>query len=375
MSRHKSLEIAFVIVGLLALSTALVSAFAEEGIGFRDPSTGITYDPAQGYPEISTIHDDLTYALALAAGYSVADSRRLQIANQLVDSEMLPGSVISYTNCGGTFAPSPNPTDLFPGCKLNGTCDKLIWPQWSNMQNSATCTTSRFGPFSPFFHFPHRTGPMANRDIGALRSWGWGYTKTLVAYEAYAWGRNSDVTVMQAQYRYTRTMPITTSIPAGSLEAFAVYLHALADSYSHEECLAELDAAGVEWGTHTQDNTYPACKYNPNNMQADDVHGIEFGVTTDSQRTIDAARNVYTELAARSISIDGKYMPLPLTTTLTVSGTVTTLDGAIQHFVQDWGYDGQGPSNRRAYVDQLTTAIMAQPRTTIQRAYLPFIKK
>lgn len=375
MFRTKLVWVTLILTSLLVSSVALVLAFAEEPIGFRDPATGITYDPGLGYPEISTVHDDLTYALALAAGFTVTDSRRLQIANQLVDSEMLPGSVISYTNCGGAFATSPDPATLYPGCKLNGTCDRLIWPQWDNMQNSATCLISRFGPFSPFFHFPHRTGAMANRDLGALRSWGWGYTTTLVAYEAYAWGRNTDLTVMQAQYRYTRTMPVTTTVVAGSLEAFAVYLHSLADSYSHEACLAELDAAGVEWGTHTIDNTYPACKYNPNNMQADDVHGVEFGNTPEAQTTINAARHVYAELNARSWLGEGKSVPLSLTTTLVVSGTATTLDGAIQYFVQTWGYDGQGPGNRRAYVDQLVTAILAQPRATIGRAYLPTIAK
>ena len=278
-----SLLIVAAIIILLAQVPVSVWGFAEEPIGFRDPATGTTYspDPENGRPEISTVHDDLTYALALAAGFSDTDSRLLQVWNQLVDSEFLPPS---YSNCGGSFAPQPDPAVLYPGCKLNGTCEKLIWPQWGNMQNANTCISSQFGPFSPFFHFPHRTGPLADRDIGVLRDWAWGRTQTLVAYEAYAWGRITDLTVVTAPYRYVRSWPVDTTMEAGSLEAFATYLHALADSYSHEDCIAEMDAVGLEWATHTITNDYPACKYNPNNPQPDDVHGVEFGNTPNPIR-------------------------------------------------------------------------------------------
>lgn len=87
--------------------------------------------------------------------------------------------------------------------------------------------TSRFGPYSPFFHFPHNN----DRDLGALHDWGWGLTDTLATYEAYAWGGPAEFTVMQASCLYTRTTVITTGIQVGSMEAFATYLHSLADYY------------------------------------------------------------------------------------------------------------------------------------------------
>jgi hypothetical protein len=53
----------------------------------------------------------------------------------------------------------------------------------------------------------------------------------------------------------------------------------------------------------------------------------------DSGRTIEAARAIYAELAGRSVQREGVYYPLSLSTTLVVSGTATTLDGAIDYFV------------------------------------------
>src|SRR5512147_625718 len=84
---------------ILAIGLALIGgvtiagAFAEEPLGWRDPATGLTYDGV----EISTVHDDMTYVLALAAGFTITDAKTLQTWNQLVDSEALPGAVVSYT--------------------------------------------------------------------------------------------------------------------------------------------------------------------------------------------------------------------------------------------------------------------------------------
>ncbi len=103
----KSLPIGRLILAIglaLIVGVAIAFAFAEEPIGWRDPATGITYDAV----EISTIHDDMTYVLALAAGFNITDAKTLQVWDQLVDSEALPGAVVSYTNGGGAFYPSPN---------------------------------------------------------------------------------------------------------------------------------------------------------------------------------------------------------------------------------------------------------------------------
>ena len=341
----------------LALYAGLVWAFAEEPIYFRDPYTGQLTDE-----EVSTIHDDATYVLALAAGFSVSDSIRLQIWNQLVDSEQLgPGDAVSYTNCTGSFNPPPNPA-LVCGARPHSND---IWPMWGSMKDADTCVTSRFGPYSPFFHFPHDNA----RELGALHDWAWGITDTLRAYEAYAWGSPLEFTVMQASCLYTRSTVISTAIEAGSLEAFATYIHSLADYYSHRECIAAMDALGMPWATHTLTGV-EECNYNPANPQPDDVHGREFYTYTDSLRTDEALRHVYAELSARSLQREGVYFPLDLNAPLSGSETLSDMLGV---FVHGWTFDQA--EERRAQADRIAQAVLAASRVPIRRVYLPLVMK
>ncbi|MBI5566982.1 MAG: hypothetical protein HY870_18940, partial [Chloroflexi bacterium] len=282
----------------------------------------------------------------------------------------LPGAVVSYTNGGGAFYTPPNSQTICGGLPI--THSQVLWPRWVDVTITDSATT-RFGPYSPFFHFPHIQGPRAAGEIGALHDWGWGITTTLNAYEAYAWGGPADMTVMQANCLYTRTAAISTTIPAGSLAAFGTYLHSLADGYSHLDCVTALDAINMPWATHTTpeiDGSYPACDYHPKTPGADDVHGREFFTYTDSIRTVDALRHVYTELAARSLGREGVYAPIGLETI--VSGT-QTLSETIAAFVHSWDFDQ--PQARRDYADQLAAKILALTRTSIKRVYLPLIVK
>lgn len=364
-----------ILLGLfLTVGTVSVWGFAEEELGFRDQD-GTYYPPSGDFPanRISTIHDDLTLALAVAAGFTVTDSQTLRIWDQLVDSEVLPSNPVSYTYGNAGFYAPPNPILACVGRNHA----RQIWPT-GHFDPATASVTSRFGPYSPFFHFPHLNGA----DLQALHDWAWGSANTLEGYEVYAWGRLNDFTLMQAVENdgciITRTVTISMPVPAGSLEAFATYVHSLADAYSHADCLRALAANNppAPWGTHTVpalgDTSIYACDYNPTNPQNDDAHGREFGsVYTDTQRTIAAARAVYVQLAARSLAREGVVTPLPLTTTLTVSGTETTLDGAIVHFVTTWNYDE--PAHRRAYMDSLVEALLSQPRKAIKRVYLPLV--
>lgn len=115
---------------ILLLSATMVWAFAEEPLHFRDPYSGETGD---NWPEVSAIHDDFTYTLALAAGFSVTDSTTLQIWDQLVDPEQIgPGDAISYSNCTGrAFPPAPDP-DAVCGFKPHS---RQIWPLSDAMQD------------------------------------------------------------------------------------------------------------------------------------------------------------------------------------------------------------------------------------------------
>jgi hypothetical protein len=358
----------------LAVNAISVWGFAEEELGFRDRD-GTDYPPSGDFPDnrISTIHDDLTFALAIAAGFTMTDSHTLRIWDQLVDSEILPSTPVSYTYGNAGFYTPPNPV---LAC-IGKNHARKIWPT-DRFDPDTSAVTSRFGPYSPFFHFPHLTGS----DLQALHDWAWGITDSLEGYEAYAWGRLTDLTLMRAVQNdgciITRTATINMPVPAGSIEAFATYLHTLGDAYSHADCLDALAAQTppAPWGTHTVpilgDSSVYACDYNPTHPQNDDAHGREFGsVYTDTQRTIAAARAIYAELSARSLSREGVYVPLPLTTTLILSGTETTLDSAIVHFVTNWNYDE--PTLRREYADSLVPALDSQPRTLIKRVYLPLV--
>jgi hypothetical protein len=342
------------------VSAVVVWAFAEEPLTFRDPHTGQT---GSEWEEISTVHFDLSYALALAAGFSITDSIMLQVWDQLVDSEQIgPGDAISYTNCvGGAFYSSPDPADVCEGPPL--FYSNVIWPLWDSMQDPNSCVTSRFGPYSPFFHFPHNDAD----ELGALYNWAWGITDTLVAYEAYAWGGPTDFTVMDARCLYTRTVAITTGIQAGSLEAFATYLHSLADYYSHRECIAAMDDLGQPWATHTLVGV-PECNYNPLNPRPDDVHGREFYTYTDALRTDEAIRHIYGELVARSLQGEGLYFPVGLNTP--ISGG-ETLSDMLYSFVHTW--DFAHPGERRTQADRIADAILAM-RAPLHRLYLPMLQ-
>ena len=344
------------IVGASAC-VSLVWAFAEEPLTFRHPVTGET---GPEWEEVSTIHNDLTYALALAAGFSITDSVTLQVYCQLVDSEQIgPGDGVSYTNCtGGAFYPTPNP---YRPAVCGRDYVQKPWPRWEDMQSSTSCVTSRFGPYSPFFHFPHNN----ERELGALHDWAWGLTTTLRGYEAYAWG---GPTVMTADCLYTRTAIITTGMEPGSLEAFGTYLHSLADYYSHRDCLDAMDELDMPWATHPL-TSVPACNYNPFSPQPDDVHGREFFTYTDSVRTDEAIQHIYEELVARSLRYEGEYAPIPMDRP--ISGT-QTLSETLHVFVHAW--DFEQPDKRRRQADAIAASVLAL-RVPLQRIYLPIVTR
>ena len=78
---NRSAVVVALVVALSAVTYLLVEAYAEEPLPFRDPYTG----QVNPETEVSMVHFDLTYVIALAAGFSEADSRTLMIWDQLVD--------------------------------------------------------------------------------------------------------------------------------------------------------------------------------------------------------------------------------------------------------------------------------------------------
>ncbi|MHB0875708.1 MAG: hypothetical protein ACYC5O_06665 [Anaerolineae bacterium] len=361
------LAVVVVVVVLLALAQVLLaSAFAEEHLDFRDPATGNLV----ANEEISTFHFDLTYALALSAGFSESDARAIQVWDQLVDS-VIVGEEASplYSNLGGTFPAEPG---VCPGPA------HLVqaWPMWGRVEarTDPAAITSRYGPYMPFFHFPHENA----EELGALHDWGWGIADNLVGYQAYAWG---SLSAMEADCYYkSGPTVIDTTMAAGSLEAFATYLHSLGDAHSHAACIAKLDdmrAAGqvdIPWSTHTiaAVNDIYECNFNPESPNDGDAHGREFGTAypADSARTNEALLDVYAELALRSERLEGDYWPLPLTTPLVLDYGETTLAEALDRFVHGWLWSDPGP--RRDHVDDMVAAILAA-RVPVQRTYVPLV--
>ena len=346
----------------LAFHAGNVHGFAEEPIDFREPTTSNVWDETE-----STFHTELTYVLALAAGFSTQSAATIAIWDQLVDAEKLgPGATLTYTNCLGSFGPAPDKDAVCPGGSGAG---QQVWP----MTYDSTCATSRFGPYSPFFHFPHNT----EAEIGALREWGWGRTQNLMGYAAYAWGGPTD-TVLSAACRYMRPEVINTGMSAGSLQAFATYLHSLADRYSHGDCLAVLAGLSLPnlWGTHTVvfSADTKECYYVPSNPKNDDAHGQEFGSGLGTPRTDAAAAAIFNELVQRSIQMEGEYVPLTMDTVLAGMDGAPTLQAAITQFIHNWDFQkepglnpGEYAANRRDFSDLMAAQILGQ-RTLVSRS-------
>lgn len=164
---------------------------------------------------------------------------------------------------------------------------------------------------------------------------------------------------------------VTTDIQAGSLQAFATYLHSLADYYSHQECIAEMDDLGMPWATHTLTGT-PECNYNPINPQPADVHGREFYTYTDSLRTDAAIQHIYRELVSRSLQREGAYFPLSMGTQLAAISGTPTLSETLYTFVHAWELESS--SERRAQADLVTAAVLEQ-RIPIRRIYFPLVSR
>ena len=373
-------------VGLVILLTAvafsLAGAYAEEPIPFRDPYTRQVNPEA----EVSTIHFDLTYVMALAAGFSEDDSRTLMIWDQLVDSNVLTTTDTSYSNCSGTFPLiAPIEEKVCPN-----TSGDLFWPNWDvygdlSQAPGKSCVTSRYGPFEGFFHFPRRLDKHHDGsdpahyapEMQALWKWGWGYAQKLKGYEGYVWGSHmSEATGFFGNTCfYTKKVTIDTGMTPGSLQAFATYVHSLADSYSHQRCQEKTDDLGWSWPNHTVPSP-PApenlpriyeCNYAPTGLLqniGDSHHGREFGSKwpDDSGRTKQAVVAVYKELVERSElkPKEGIYQPLNLDTPLTGKGKShkLTLREALNYYVEQWNFDE--PQARRDYADQLAKLILAK---------------
>jgi hypothetical protein len=311
-SRHRRAGfVVFTAMVSLWLAVSLAAAYGEEaGLYFVDPATGQSYTQT-----VSSIHFDLAYSLAICAGFREGDARTIQLYSQMTDDPELG----PYTLSGGPLPETPPSVAVCrPPVPLN-----VVFPI-SNAIECSGCFTSRFGPFSAYFHFPHDTP----EELGQTRAWAYGEIQQLRAPAEFAYGGTE---VVDARCIYTPTVTIDTgTIQPGSLQAFGIYLHSLGDTWSHKDCVAALDAGGEPWGTHT--NEYPACGFTD--------HTLEFGPSDhNTDRTLAGVQALYQALKTRSSEREGVSPPV------NEQNYNGWLNQQLASFVHDWGW-GQGQQRR-----------------------------
>ncbi len=203
----------------------------------------------------STIHYSLLGALATCAGYEDL-AWELATYDQLTDLGTDPA--YDGTLCEGWVpAPPPNPvaaaadgavlTDLVEGV-VNGCASyvPLTFPNDEKGHDPA-CFTNRFRGTAHFFHFPNEDRLERIRD--------WAFTPGALLYgDIYA--AYGGFTALPLTWRCVaewREQVIDTGpIEGGTIEAFGIYLHSLADHASHFDCIAhtESDEIALNIPTH-----------------------------------------------------------------------------------------------------------------------------
>ncbi len=184
----------------------------------------------------STFHYDLTKLLAYQAGFSMAEAETIARYCQLVDLSNTRYANYPYLVAPGFSADFPTWDESLGGTERIG--------------NPATNANGDLT--GPFFHFPLRdpsialTGPMVYGSYPVGPNPGitfWPFPLRYDLTEIMNWGLygqgmagqsgNAPVAVVyrdgSTNGRYRRVMP-------GSLIAMSIFLHAMQDSYSHEEC-------------------------------------------------------------------------------------------------------------------------------------------
>ncbi|MFZ2419615.1 MAG: hypothetical protein WA029_00610 [Anaerolineae bacterium] len=304
-------------VMLLMLWAALGQAFDEERLYFYDPQ--VTPRTVFSDTEVSSVHFDLVGSLAIAAGFSEADAARIQVYSQMVDSGRLPVGQPIYSFTASSF-PSAPPissvmTDTF--CPSPSTTAPTVTMGSLALVECPSCFTSRFGPYTIFFHFPHDRPD----ELQTLRAWAFGDVDSLLGVATFGYSGTYSYTWLNVANLFettpcfvTTTQTVDTGdVVAGTPPAFGVYLHSLGDNWSHGACIEAADANGLPFAAHVlrdgpNDPLY-ACRWTS--------HEAEFGDPAqfpDSNRSFSATLALYQEMIAFSQSTGfARYHPIPLT--------------------------------------------------------------
>ncbi len=181
----------------------------------------------------STFHYELTRTLARAAGFTAAEAESLAVINAATDTELFTGETGITIQLNGTERVS-NTGQYWHFARrdsANATGEYL----YPGARNTCAYFTRQFT----------RSCPGEAPEMNEIEKWA-----------VYA----SDAPSLGApQISYDRGQTLQT-VPGKSLPALAIYLHALADSYSHEACMASSqvrthksrpsECSAVHW--HTQ---------------------------------------------------------------------------------------------------------------------------
>lgn len=262
----------------LSLAPVVAQAFGEEPVGGGTTNS-----------QPSTHHLQWTRALAACAGLpysSAADpfgapalAETIALFDELTDEGRLQGS---STCTAGAYA---LPTAAALGCAAPSLARVYPAAGWAA---ASGCFTSRYGPYASLFHFATEEG------LAALRSWALDPSATLSAQARFAFGVAGEDVYSASCYRLREEVVDTGSVTAGTPQAFGLYLHALADRYSHQVCVEHWGArTAPPWPMHTRGDVPQGCDHSN--------HSYEFGCPSPEhvpfvQHNVDASEAVFGEL-------------------------------------------------------------------------------
>ncbi len=316
------------VLALVAASLAASYAWGYAG----EAGSGDGPIPAYQGLAVSTHHTHLTRALAYCAGFpALTDLRNpinplvppadaawaeiIALNDELTDQGTIVGVDANGNPVGPQWSnlntedwnyqlPSPSAvgctdglTEVYPILQQQPPVNLPIQPFWVPSSGSFT---HRFGPWAGLFHFPQEDA-LAN-DLATLRAFALGQTSSLNGRSLYGFGAAGANAWSGSCYDQRLETIATGKMKPGSVEAFATYLHALGDSYSHRMCrLHWLHRQTPPWYYHTPPaSLQETCAFND--------HAFEFGCPETRRRTgflegtVEGAIAVYDELVGYALA-------------------------------------------------------------------------
>lgn len=251
MRPHASIRPTFLCLCLALCSCLSLALVSSPVFGF-----GGDIPPSNTSAVHSTFHYELTRTLADLAGFDPLDADLIATVNEAVDATDFTGDGCTVTPVrveirGTERAPNDHETRFFHFARRSETCSLFDSQSGSTTVENAPCT--------------NECGYLA--EIDEMEAWADGTISSLCSAEG-------------PTIRFDRSSRRFRPVDAGSLEAFAIYLHALADSWSHQKCMEE-----SQWRGHTVEpqDFDSSCDFQWHAPQAAD--GEEYGCPEDQTGT------------------------------------------------------------------------------------------